>query len=38
MAALTVYFYGDKATETVAREKPLWDAWMKERFPMPAEL
>lgn len=37
MAALTVYFYGDTAIETVAHEKPIWQAWMQERFPMPAE-
>lgn len=37
MAALNFYHYGDQATETVARETPLWQAWIQERFPMPAE-
>jgi hypothetical protein len=31
------YFYGDQATGTVARETPLWQAWIQERFPMPTE-
>jgi hypothetical protein len=37
MVALSVYHYGDQAEETVARETPLWHAWIHERFPMPAE-
>jgi len=37
MVALTVYNYGDQAAETVARETPLWQAWIQERFPMPSE-
>src|SRR5205807_1218107 len=37
MVALNVYLYGDQAAGTVAREKPLWQAWIQERFPMPAE-
>jgi uncharacterized protein YndB with AHSA1/START domain len=37
MAALNFYLYGDHAAETVAREKPLWDAWFQERFPTPTE-
>lgn len=36
MVALSFYLYGDQAAETVAREKPLWDAWFKEQFPTPA--
>jgi hypothetical protein len=36
--AMNFYLYGDQATETVARETPLWQAWFHERFPMPAEL
>ena len=35
MAAMNFYLYGDQAAETVARETPLWQAWMHERFPMP---
>jgi uncharacterized protein YndB with AHSA1/START domain len=38
MAALTFYLYGDQAAGTVARETPLWQAWIQERFPMPTEL
>jgi uncharacterized protein YndB with AHSA1/START domain len=36
MAALTFYLYGDSATELAAQETPVWQAWMKERFAMPA--
>ena len=35
MVALSFYLYGDQAAGTVAREKPLWDAWFQKRFPMP---
>ena len=38
MAAFNFYFYGDQAAATVARERPLWQAWIQERFPMPTEL
>ena len=38
MVALSFYLYGDQAAATVARETPLWQAWIQERFPMPAEL
>jgi hypothetical protein len=37
MAAMNFYLYGDQAAATVARETPLWQAWLQERFPMPAE-
>jgi hypothetical protein len=37
MAAFSFYLYGDQAAETVARETPLWQAWIQERFPMPTE-
>ena len=37
MAAFSFYLYGDQAAATVAREKPLWQAWIQERFPMPTE-
>lgn len=37
MLALTVYHYGDQAAGTVARETPVWQAWLRERFPMPSE-
>ncbi len=37
MVALSVYHYGDRASETAARETPLWQAWIHERFPTPAQ-
>lgn len=36
LIAVGFYLYGDAANETVAREKPLWEAWIQKRFPMPA--
>lgn len=33
MVALNFYLYGDHSAGTVAREKPLWDAWFEKRFP-----
>lgn len=30
------FFYGDGAAAAAAQAKPLWTAWMSERFPMPA--
>ena len=33
MVALSIYHYGDQAAETAARETPLWQAWIEERFP-----
>jgi hypothetical protein len=38
VVAMNLYLYGDKAAETVARETPLWQAWLQERFPIPAEI
>jgi uncharacterized protein YndB with AHSA1/START domain len=35
MIALSFYHYGDQAAGTVARETPLWQAWIQERFPTP---
>ena len=35
MVALNFYLYGDQAAGNVARETPLWNAWIQERFPMP---
>jgi len=37
MVALSFYHYGDQAAATAAREMPLWQAWVQERFPAPAE-
>jgi uncharacterized protein YndB with AHSA1/START domain len=38
MASLTVYLYGDDAPAIVARETPVWQAWMQECFAMPTEM
>ena len=37
MANFNFYLYGDQAAGNVARETPLWQAWIQKRFPMPAE-
>jgi uncharacterized protein YndB with AHSA1/START domain len=37
MVTLSFYLYGDQAAGTVARETPLWEAWIQERFPTPPE-
>ena len=37
MVAMNFYLYGDQAAATIARETPLWQAWLQERFPPPAE-
>ena len=37
IVAFSFYLYGDQAAGTVARETPLWQAWVQERFPMPTE-
>ncbi|MBI3449917.1 MAG: SRPBCC domain-containing protein [Acidobacteria bacterium] len=37
MVAMSFYMYGDQAAGTVARMEPLWQAWVQERFPIPAE-
>jgi uncharacterized protein YndB with AHSA1/START domain len=37
MVALNFYLYGDQAAGTVAHESPLWEAWFRKRFPIPAE-
>lgn len=37
LVAVNFYLYGDHAAETVARESPRWEAWVRERFPAPAE-
>jgi uncharacterized protein YndB with AHSA1/START domain len=29
------YLYGDQAAETAACERPVWQAWIHQRFPMP---
>jgi uncharacterized protein YndB with AHSA1/START domain len=37
MVALNLYLYGDQAAATVARETPLWQAWLQHRFPTPTQ-
>ena len=37
MVTLNFYLYGDQAAGTVARETSLWEAWVQEHFPTPAE-
>jgi len=37
MVTLSFYLYGDQAAGTVARETPLWQAWIEKRFPTPQE-
>ena len=37
VVAMNLYMYGDQAAATVARETPVWQAFLQERFPMPAE-
>jgi hypothetical protein len=37
MATFSFYLYGDQADGTVARETPLWQAWIQKRFPTPTE-
>jgi uncharacterized protein YndB with AHSA1/START domain len=32
MLIIQVYLYGDGAAAAVARDEPVWQAWMKERF------
>jgi uncharacterized protein YndB with AHSA1/START domain len=38
VVAMNLYMYGDKAVETVARETPLWQAWLQQHFSTPAEI
>jgi hypothetical protein len=37
MVALNLYLYGDQGAANVARETPLWDAWIQKHFPTPTE-
>ncbi len=32
VVGMNLYLYGDHATEAVAREKPLWQAWLEQCF------
>lgn len=31
--AISCYLYGDRASAAVARDEPLWQVWMNQRFP-----
>ncbi len=35
LAALTIYFYGDRAAENVASETPRWEDWFQSQLPAP---
>ncbi len=37
MVAIGFYLYGDSAAPVAKREGPLWQAWLAEKFPAPAE-
>jgi hypothetical protein len=37
MVAVNFYLYGDEAAGSIARESPLWQAWLQARFPRPDE-
>jgi uncharacterized protein YndB with AHSA1/START domain len=37
MVTFNFYLYGDQAAGKVARETPLWQAWIQKRFPMPTK-
>src|SRR5262249_49315553 len=37
LATFNFSLYGDQAAGNVARETPLWQAWIQKRFPMPTE-
>jgi uncharacterized protein YndB with AHSA1/START domain len=38
LAAFSFYLYGDQAAAAVSRERPLWQAWVLDRFPVPMEV
>src|SRR5262245_36172927 len=35
MVQISLYLYGDKAVAAAARDKPLWEKWLTEKFPAP---
>jgi uncharacterized protein YndB with AHSA1/START domain len=37
LVTFSFYLYGGQAAQVAARETPLWQAWIGERFPMAAE-
>jgi uncharacterized protein YndB with AHSA1/START domain len=36
--AVRLYLYGDRSAAAVARDEPVWRAWMNERFPMTGDV
>ena len=32
---IAFFFYGTAAAAAVARDQPVWQAWLDEQFPMP---
>lgn len=32
-----LYLYGEQASQAVAREEPVWQAWVNDQFPIPSE-
>lgn len=38
MVGVNLYLYGDEAAAHVACETPRWQAWLRDRFPAPAEV
>jgi hypothetical protein len=36
MIVRTAYHFGDQPAETVVRETPPWQGWIRERFPVPS--
>lgn len=37
IVGLNLYLYGEQGPAVAAREKPLWEAWFRERFPVGEE-
>ena len=37
MVTFNFYLYADQAAATAAREQPVWQAWIQQRFPTPTE-
>jgi len=37
MVTVSFYLYGDQAAGIAANDRPLWQAWIQELFPMPTQ-
>jgi hypothetical protein len=35
--SVRVFFYGEGGPDAVAREEPVWQAWLEQQFPVPVE-